>query len=469
MQHKGRQNNTATHTTTSPFAVGKRTVTMVGRLDMIKRKKREEHRRKKEEERRLQEEQRRAQEAKRPSVPVSNNENDGYTRVYGQYGWKWIKVNTDANSASAPVKNAAETLQNSESTRPPAARRSLDNDFRSSEAARAAASESVSATRISGPVSYVSKTVDASPLSDVTCSQSPSKAAKAPKRPSVTFTRPETVDENEPEDPIMALARKLDAEKKSKAQAKLAHSSQAAEALSSVFDKKDPTDPIEIQRRISRETTAKDPMEIARKKEEEEREREESSEPESDVEEETSSPREAAKNPLALERNNQGRRSISPEAGDKGVRSQQAPSANLWDDSEDEDTKVVTKKKPAARKKSGETRKPAPKKKGSLKAASRRESYEDSDVEIHSDDEQDESLIPSFADPKLGALSALEPLKLPQRKDQKSSHEIPASINRYLRGYQQHGVSFLYSCIMRNSGAILGDDMGLVSGRQSHG
>jgi len=37
---------------------------------------------------------------------------------------------------------------------------------------------------------------------------------------------------------------------------------------------------------------------------------------------------------------------------------------------------------------------------------------------------------------------------------------IPASINRFLRGYQREGVWFLYSKYRHGMGGILGDDMG---------
>lgn len=440
-----------------------------------KRKAREKHRKKKEEERRQQEEQRRAREALRPSNPLQvSNENDGYSRVYGEHGWHWIKVDTNANTASAPLKNAGETRQivNGEVARPPAARRSLDNDFLSPQAPRA---ETSLLNRPSGPVSYISNTVSSSPLSDVTCSQSPSKAAA--KR-TVTFTKQEKLDP-------MAIMRMIEAKKDSKPKAKVADSP-SVESNSSMQNgaavAKDDMheDPLEVQRRLSRERDAKappkDPLEIACMKEEEKRakqkeESESEEEEESSVseKEEETRPRQA-RNPLALmERNNQGRRSFSPQGGDNEAWPQ-GRTANLWDDSEDEYSNAATnKRKPAAArkaapKKSGETRKAAPKKKGSLKAASRRCSYEDIG-DIDSDSEQEETLIPTFNNPKLGPPSALEPLKLPRGKDQKTSHEVPASINRYLRGYQQHGVTFLYSSIMRGSGAILGDDMGLVSGK----
>jgi SNF2 family DNA or RNA helicase len=39
---------------------------------------------------------------------------------------------------------------------------------------------------------------------------------------------------------------------------------------------------------------------------------------------------------------------------------------------------------------------------------------------------------------------------------------VPASINRFLRPYQQEGVKFFYKQYMQGKGGILGDDMGFV-------
>ncbi|XP_078242302.1 DNA excision repair protein ERCC-6-like 2 isoform X2 [Pogona vitticeps] len=43
----------------------------------------------------------------------------------------------------------------------------------------------------------------------------------------------------------------------------------------------------------------------------------------------------------------------------------------------------------------------------------------------------------------------------------KDGHQIPYTINRYLRDYQREGAQFLYSHYVRKNGCILGDDMGL--------
>ena len=39
--------------------------------------------------------------------------------------------------------------------------------------------------------------------------------------------------------------------------------------------------------------------------------------------------------------------------------------------------------------------------------------------------------------------------------------QIPATINQYLRDYQQEGVRFLYEHYISDTGAVLCDDMGL--------
>ena len=431
---------------------------MASRLDDIRNRTREKHRKKKEEERRKQEEQQKAlakQAQHQTSNAIATDNKNGYSRIYGDYGWQWIKVSSsNGNNAVASSNSDVDTQQtlNSEAARQPVARRSLDNDFEG-PVAKATTNDTWLTTRpavpASGPISYVSNMATASPLSDVTCSQSPSKLGK------VSFTEP--VDENDP----LAVMKRLAAQKKNKDNNKVANS---PESDSSVQNKvglpprpNDPSDPMEVSRRLSREKN-KDPLEVARIKEEEKRLKQQD-EGDSDNEEETH-PMEA-KNPIALmERNNQGRRSFSPQSREPDNGGwQRASGSNLWDDSEDEYAKPKAKRKSAAtREKNGETRKEAAKKKGSRKAASRPLDYDDDD-EINSEIERDESLIPSFDNPKMGPPSLMQPLKLPKGSNQKIAHEVPASINRYLRAYQQQGVIFLYSCVMRGTGAILGDDM----------
>lgn len=422
---------------------------------------REEHRKKKEEERRKQEEQKRAEEAMRPSVndAVANTGNDGYTRVYGEYGWEWIKVDNKTNNVSAagPQQNGGASKP------PPAARRSLDSEFRSAEGPKASTATNLKSAHPPGAVSYAEQSVAASPLSDVTCSQSPSKVAASKQQPAkraVAFTKPEPIDENE-EDPIMALMKQIETKNKKKSESKVQVAdspSVESNASKGAANANMEADPLEIQRRRSLEKS-QDPLEIARMKEEEERKR---AKAKSDSENDESL--KVAKNPfaLAMERDYSGRRSFSPETGDNEFR-RQAPAKDLWDDSDEEEPVAKPKKKAAGRPKTtdGEKKKGPAKKKGSRKENARRVSNED---EEDGDGDIDESALkPYFEQPKLGPPSALEPLELPKRRDQEVAHEIPASINRYLRGYQQQGVSFLYSCIMRGSGAILGDDMGLVS------
>jgi hypothetical protein len=455
-----------------------RSVTMGGPAEKIRKRKREEHRKKKEEERRRQEEQRKAEEAKR-KANLACDENDGYSRVYGKYGWQWIN-NKDKKNTSEPATNAQTSLVNNEEVARPPAMRSLDNELGTSSFA--AKTKPILSNGASGTVSFLSNsTVEASPLSDVTCSQSPSKSSNKPR--AVAFSKPKTIKEENDEavDPIMAIMMRKEAEK---AKMKVADSPSSLQSNSSMNN----------ERRLSQEGARKqahDPMQIARKKEEERAKTKD--EPMSEEEDEReASPRAEARNPFALMRN-EDRRSFSP--GSAGPV-QQAPAADLWEDSEEEEeTKEAKNKKkkqkkrgrpkknpppddddeqaesPPAKKSPAQPRKAPPKKKASLESAPRhrksREQDDDSsasDIDSDSDIdcEQDDVLIPSFRDPKMGPPSALEPMELPRAKEQNTVHVIPASINRYLRGYQQQGVTFMYSCIMRKSGGILGDDMGLV-------
>lgn len=464
-----------------------------------------------EEERRIEEEQRKAEEQQSTKNSKSTNENDGFSRIYGEFGLKLS--NKEDKDASVSVDDTLHHGVNGKVVRLPAAKRSLaqSSDFDSSHQTSKADS------------SFRNHTSDQKsfelPLSDVTRSQSPSKPTTKPSpgrlaKPAATVKeKPAAKD-----DPIMALMMQVEARKnKSKettAGALPVHvASPAKRAKVDPMDilrrrsKESPTvpnvrhdpmemiaqspvhlasptkrikaDPMDILRRRSKESPAgtnarHDPMEIARKKEKERAMRKE--EPQSgNVKEVEASPKAEAKNPLALARNEE-QRSFSPQAHNRGSGPVALPDASDGND----DSTIVTdnRKKPAAQMTSSQARtEPLPKKKGGLKVAprsgrSRNDDDSDdysSDAESdggHVDGEQDDTLIPTFDDPKMGPPSALEPLELPRGTDQTIGHTIPASINRYLRGYQQQGVIFMYSCIMQKSGGILGDDMGLVSERR---
>jgi hypothetical protein len=460
----------------------------------IRRKLREEHKRKKvEERRRKQEEERKEMEALQPPN-ADNTENDGFTRVYGELGRESTNLPEKTHSTLTPANHDNVDFQPSAKP-PPAARRSLDDEFQSQLPPRAPVN--FQSARLPTAGSYVDKSVSASPLSDVTCSQSPSHVAikPAPKL-AVSFTRPERVGENDEEDPIMAIMKQnLEKKKKRKLQAKAAADSPRKMEIDtdypleiqrrlSLEKAQDPheiaplkqkeeertkrnanvesvdVDPLEIQMRLSLEKT-KDPLEIARLKQKEKGRIKRNKNLESDNDDD--GPFNVAKNPFALMEQNYARHSFSPQ--DKARP--QKTAADLWDDSDEEELKPRTKKKKEATRPNGEKRKSSPGENKRAPVAAikrgtvRRDSREDED---NSDIDFDEQVLkPEFAHPKLGPPSPLEPLILPKRKDQEVTHQIPAAINRYLRGYQQHGVTFLYSCIMRGSGAILGDDMGLVS------
>jgi len=69
-----------------------------------------------------------------------------------------------------------------------------------------------------------------------------------------------------------------------------------------------------------------------------------------------------------------------------------------------------------------------------------------------------EDLHPNFENPKFGPYE-LEPLLL--SNDQVDTVvQVPASLSRYLAPFQKEGVRFMYECLARKSGVILGDEMG---------
>ena len=99
-------------------------------------------------------------------------------------------------------------------------------------------------------------------------------------------------------------------------------------------------------------------------------------------------------------------------------------------------------------------------------------------------------LKPDFADPKLGTPGPLVSFALsktwkvgdsligcddvddmdrgddnPPKPDHPTNDgdidHVPASINRYLKGYQRVGIQFMYSSVIHGKGCVLGDDMGL--------
>jgi hypothetical protein len=68
-----------------------------------------------------------------------------------------------------------------------------------------------------------------------------------------------------------------------------------------------------------------------------------------------------------------------------------------------------------------------------------------------------EDLHPNFENPKFGPYE-LEPLLL--SNDQVDTVvQVPASLSRYLAPFQKEGVRFMYECLARKSGVILGDEM----------
>ncbi len=98
----------------------------------------------------------------------------------------------------------------------------------------------------------------------------------------------------------------------------------------------------------------------------------------------------------------------------------------------------------------------------------------DSEVDEFADEAAlEQKLKPHFEKPKWLSECIPLPLKNPlaeqdgdgnqeQAQDAAAEmkHSIPASINRYLKVYQQEGVRFIYKLLMQGYGSVLGDDMG---------
>lgn len=86
---------------------------------------------------------------------------------------------------------------------------------------------------------------------------------------------------------------------------------------------------------------------------------------------------------------------------------------------------------------------------------------DDNDAYVSEDDESDfdedgkHNLHPDFGEgPTFGPFE-LVPLKL-ENSETGDNHEVPASLSRYLPGFQREGIKFLYNAISNKKGAILG-------------
>ena len=69
-----------------------------------------------------------------------------------------------------------------------------------------------------------------------------------------------------------------------------------------------------------------------------------------------------------------------------------------------------------------------------------------------------DDLHPNFENPKFGPYEPMEPLVLSNSQEE-SPVQVPASLNRYIAPFQKKGIQFMYDCLARNSGVILGDEM----------
>jgi hypothetical protein len=69
-----------------------------------------------------------------------------------------------------------------------------------------------------------------------------------------------------------------------------------------------------------------------------------------------------------------------------------------------------------------------------------------------------DDLHPNFKNPKFGPYEPMESLLLSNDQNE-TLLQVPDSLNRYLVPFQKEGVRFMYKCLARKSGVILGDEM----------
>jgi hypothetical protein len=149
------------------------------------------------------------------------------------------------------------------------------------------------------------------------------------------------------------------------------------------------------------------------------------------------------------------------DGGDDGFMSDCDPlSATSTDRSVKEDTTSRRRKEHVS---------PGGKDKPLRKKRRRRASSEESNKRLPSFDNDDgqyeedcggtlEDLHPNFKNPKFGPYEPMEPLLLPTDQNE-TLLQVPASLNRFLAPFQKEGVRFMYKCLSRRSGVILGDEM----------
>ena len=111
---------------------------------------------------------------------------------------------------------------------------------------------------------------------------------------------------------------------------------------------------------------------------------------------------------------------------------------------------------PIARKRTGRGRHPDPK-----------EESEESESDEEEEGRMAAQLKPNFANPKLGPPGPLEPFVLSKGDEDRKptaqelengvvTHQVPASMNRYLQDYQRTGIQFMYDSVIEGKGCVLG-------------
>jgi SNF2 family DNA or RNA helicase len=149
---------------------------------------------------------------------------------------------------------------------------------------------------------------------------------------------------------------------------------------------------------------------------------------------------------------------------------------SLWSDSDQSDIeKVATERSTNAAK----TDMNDGSNNGATRRGTKRRQVKTLISQVESDEEEpfdsDETLLqdlkPNFENPTFD-VGELEPFVLDrlvydndelgqENEEEVQTHQIPASIARYIQPYQKEGIEFMYQSVIRRKGCILGHDMGL--------
>jgi len=176
-----------------------------------------------------------------------------------------------------------------------------------------------------------------------------------------------------------------------------------------------------------------------------------------------------AKASTKLNRNNRTRKLSSAESDTNDETPRTAPSptkTNYQSTIVDDDDGFMSDCEPspaASNKRSREEDKKPPK-----TQKKKTKSKKENEVCVSSEDDDErfamdsgdalDDLHPNFENPKFGPYEPMGPLILSNNQNG-DVIQVPASLNRYLAPFQKEGIRFMYECLARNSGVILGDEM----------